>query len=37
MTANIFDDLPVHLPAELVTTLLDTADGRIEQSNFWCM
>ena len=31
MTANIFDDLPQHLPAELVTRLLDSADVRIER------
>ena len=33
MTAptNLFADLPAHLPAELVTKLLDTADVRIER------
>ena len=28
---NLLTDLPAHLPAELVTTLLDTADVRIER------
>ena len=31
MTANFFADLPANLPAELVTTLLDAADVRIER------
>ena len=31
MTNNLFADLPAHLPAELVTKLLDTADVRIER------
>ena len=29
--ANLFADLPAHLPAELVTKLLDTAGVRIER------
>src|SRR4051794_2649614 len=28
---NLFADLPANLPAELVTTLLETADVRIER------
>ena len=28
---NLFADLPAHLPAELVTTLLEAADVRIER------
>jgi cupin 2 domain-containing protein len=31
VTTNLFADLPEHLPAELVTKLLDTADVRIER------
>ena len=31
MTGNLFTVLPRHLPAELVTTLLDAADVRIER------
>ena len=31
MTANIFDDLPQHLPKELVQTLIHAADVRIER------
>lgn len=31
MTNNLLADLPAHLPAELVTKLLDTADVRIER------
>jgi len=31
MTANLFADLPAHLPDELFATLLDTADVRIER------
>ena len=31
MTANIFDDLPQHMPQEVVQTLLLAADGRIER------
>ena len=30
MTANIFAELPVRIPDELVTTLLEAADVRIE-------
>ena len=30
LPANLFD-IPAHLPAELVTKLLDTADVRIER------
>ena len=29
--ANLFADLPAHLPDELITTLLDAADVRIER------
>jgi len=29
--ANLFAELPAHLPAELVTTLLEAADVRIER------
>ena len=31
MTANLFADLPAHLPDELISTLLDAADVRIER------
>ncbi len=31
LPTNLFADLPAHLPAELVTKLLDTADVRIER------
>ena len=31
MTANIFADLPQHMPKELVQTLLQAADVRIER------
>ena len=31
MTANLFADLPAHLPDELFATLLDAADVRIER------
>jgi cupin 2 domain-containing protein len=31
VTANLIADLPAHLPAELVTKLLDTADVRIDR------
>lgn len=31
MTTNLFTDLPFHLPAELVTTLLEAANVRIER------
>lgn len=31
MTTNIFDDLPQHLPKEVVQTLIQAADVRIER------
>ena len=31
MTANLFADLPAHLPDELISTLLDAATVRIER------
>lgn len=31
MTANLFADLPTRLPDELISTLLEAADVRIEQ------
>lgn len=31
MTTNLFADLPSHLPDELLTTLLESADVRIER------
>lgn len=31
VTANLFSDIPAHLPAELIGTLLDAADVRIER------
>lgn len=31
MTTNLFADLPQHLPDELITTLLEHADVRIER------